>query len=226
MSEGIPEKGTDSSYYDPECDYERGYLDGTQPHPMFLDVRIEETEHGVGFNVPKRIIDTPHNGKWIFDIFGGRRWFKERDDYGNIRFTQSGISIWVPHLYPFEETDEHGLPRIPDRERCAVQIRLQPFNTRDGTFTEVGVSTPNALLTGQESALSFNYESIRFFDEFTQTGKPLISELVTWHQTEPDPWYLRQPSGFKGSAFGEMYIPIDELRRGVDAEISFPCFKP
>lgn len=255
--------GADSSFHNLEPEYERIYLDGTQPHPMFLNVQIEETEQGVGFSVPKRIINTPNNNKWIFDIYGGRKWFKERDDYGNFRFTKSGDSLWIPHLYPFEETDEHGLPIIYDRERCAVKIRLQPFVTSDDINTQVNIVTANATLLGQEAPESYNPYFIRYFNEFTFVGKPLISQSVTYpkiqwptfadylrdkgiskaEQTEflmsqkawpdeflaqkqPEPWYVREPSGFGGFAFGEMFVPIDDLRHGINADILFPCFKP
>lgn len=238
-------------------------LDGTQAHPMFENVQVIEENDGLRFRVPRRLIETPTAGKWIFEIYGRRKWFKERDDFGDVRFTVSGDCLWIPHLFPFEETNADGLPLILDRERCEVMVTLQQAEDNADIATTAAIKTQFGELSAQESALSYNPEFIRYFDEFEFQGKPLVADTVTypphrWEslehyfremhpdmdsetyysillgqlpfpeeygaQFEPNDWQERERSGFSGTAFGSIWVPVDELRRGIEADISFPCF--
>jgi hypothetical protein len=242
------------------------YLNGTQSHPLFENVRVIEEDGELSFSVPKRFIDTPSHGKWELEAYGRRRWFKEHDDYGEIRFLANGTALWIPHLYPFEETTEQGVPLIPDRERCALTVTLKSMQTFEPNDSpNVMIETPRGSLSADINLnIEISYGGDRnYFELFEMLGKPLVSQLVTyddrWHSLaayledpatpeaieqyhlmmldrvpmpetylrskEPNDWTERTPSGHSGEAFGEVWVPVDELRRGINADISFPLFK-
>lgn len=241
----------------------REYLDGRQVHPLFQDVRLIEENDGVRLEVPKRYIDTPADGKWAFEIRGKQRWFKEHDDFGAFRLTQSGVTLWIPHLFPFEETNEAGLPVILDRERCELTVSLQPIGENNTDVTTAQVETQFGTLTADEAPGSYNQYQILFFTDFEYQGVPLRADLVTYPdfrwsslgqylqekdpttsqakydaimlgnlplpeeysaQDRPDDWSERQPSRYAGTASGTIWVPLDEIRRGIESTLSFPCF--
>ncbi len=242
----------------------RESLDGASDLPLFEGVIIIDTEENLGFSVPERYINTSKYGKFILEIDGDWHRFKERDDYGAIRTTQSGKSLWIPHLYPFEETDERGLPLILDRERCKLHVSLQLISGHTNISPAVSIQTPQAKLTANQGEESYNGSWKSYFNEFELDGTPLRADFVAypkrrWHlfvdyvnemnptmtsddfmasmlgklpfpdeflnQDRPDNWQARPPADLIGTAFGSVWVPIDDLRRGIDAAISFPCFK-
>lgn len=245
----------------------RNNLEGTESCPLFTNVRIVEENGSLRFDVPKRFIDTPEDGKWSLEVFGRRRWFKERDDYGDIRFLKNGCAIWVPHLFPFEDMDEQELPTIRDRERCEVTVCLQPpIDSYVDKPLQVAIKTPQGEFLAHESPESYNADGVSYFTEFTWNGKPLVSDLVTYPerrwtslreylremkpnlsaqeydaimcgepsanediapflaQDHPGDWWEREKSGYTSAAFGSIWVPVDLLRKGIEADISFPCF--
>lgn len=150
---------------------------------MFTGVEITEAGDTLRFRTAPRIIDAHELGKYILKITGSRQRFKEHDDYGEIRFTGSGTSLWIPHLYPFEELDEAGLPLIKDRERCNVTVSLEPLQFTDEA-QEVTIATPNGEFTAGESPESYNPWGILYFSEFNAIGRALVSDLVTYPEMQ------------------------------------------
>ena len=174
------------------------------------------------------------------------------------------MCLWIPHLFPFEDTDSKGLPLILDRERCSFTVRLQPLSENDGINATAAVTTAQGVLLAHESPESYNPDFTRYFNEFSFSNKLLLADEVTypekrWNtleeyyrdngltidylqwrvdmlnnvipipdeydaQFEPNEWEKREPADVTGQAFGEIWVPVDSLRRGIDAEISFPCF--
>lgn len=242
------------------------YLDGTQSHPLFKHVRITEEDGELSFSVPKRFVDSPNHGKWELEVYGKRRWFKEHDDYGEIRFLGDGTALWIPNLYPFEETTEDGLPLIPDRERCEVIVTMKSMQTFDPDESpDVLIETPNgSLFADTHLNIEETYGADRnYFSWFEMLGKPFVAQLVTYddrwrsltaylkdpatpetmeqyhlmmldrvsmpddylRSKEPNDWTQRSPSEHTDQAFGRVLVPVDELRRGIEADISFPIFK-
>jgi hypothetical protein len=246
----------------------RNNLEGTGSNRLFANVRVIEENGSLRFNVPRRFVDTPEDGKWSLEVSGGRRWFKERDDFGVVRFLKNGNSIWVPHLFPFEDTDDQGLPIILDRERCEVTVSLQP---PIGLYVDkplnVTIETREGKFSAGESPDSYNVAGISYFTEYTWDGKPLVSDLVTYPerrwpslqiylqemkpnvsadeydaimcgepsadegiapylaQYQPGDWFDRESSGYGGTAFGTIWVPVEMLRDNrIVADISFPCF--
>ena len=155
------------------------FLDSRQPQTMFAGVKITESGDTLRFEAEPRIVDAHELGRYILKIYGSRRYFKEHDDYGEIRFTQSETALWIPHLYPFEEVDEKGLPVIKDRERCEVTVSLEPLQSTDER-QQATVITPNGDFTAGEAPESYNPLGIFYFSEFDAIGRALISDLVTY----------------------------------------------
>lgn len=162
------------------------YLDGAEKHELFANVIVSETDHGVRFDVPPRIVSAPDIGKFVLTAYGARRWFKERDDYGEIRTWQSltdpseGGQIWIPHLYPFEEVDEKGLPLIRDIERCRLTIELQGhgYQGREVPPLEVSVHTDDDVLTASENEASYNPFGEFYFTDFNSMNRTVHVEIV------------------------------------------------
>ncbi len=238
------------------------HLDSNQPRPLFAEVNITESGDTLRFETKPRIIDARELGHYILRVTGKRKLFKEHDDYGDIRFTSTGTSLWIPHLYPFEEVDETGLPLIKDRERCDVTVSLEPLQFTNEA-QEATISSPNGEFTAGEAPESYNPWGVLYFSEFNAIGRALVSDLVTYpemrwltlaeffaaelpdldyydyfrhpesvdknllepyhRQFEPKNWRVRKLSGYKGNAFGSIWVPLDELRAGtIDASIIFP----
>ena len=239
------------------------YLNGSESHSLFENVRVIESEGELSFQVPKRRINSENLGKWELEVYGKRRWFKEHDDYGEIRFLADGTGLWIPHLFPFEETDENGMPIILDRERCELTITMKSMQT----FEPNG--SPIVLIdTSQGTAIAdirLNIEETygadrNYFKYFEMQGKPFISQLLAYDERwrslkeylndpntsasitdyermmvseipipeeylrtkEPNDWTERSRADYDGLAIGTIWVPVDELRRGIDATISFP----
>lgn len=171
-------------------DYSQGLsgidiLDATQSHDLFSGVVIMDDG---SFIVPERYVKTPDGGIWKFDIHGRRKTFKDRDEYGEVRFFESGKSVWIPHLYPFEETDEKGLPLIRDRERCELEVTLTKVEGRDvyPVFTEI---TVNGQLYGAEQDPNSLMNDNRRFNEFAGVTTELRAEVVTFPEMRwPNLW--------------------------------------
>ncbi|MFZ1248862.1 MAG: hypothetical protein WAQ24_00910 [Candidatus Saccharimonadales bacterium] len=160
-------------------------LDGTQAHALFENPSVIKDEHGLRFEVPRRLVDTLYHGKWTLTVFGRHRWFKDIDEYGATRFTTGGKALWVPHLYPFEETDQDNLPLIRDRERCSVTVQMTKYA---GVMPEpypgaVEVVTNSDTLTARESPDSYNPYGNRYFTEF-KSVLPLILREVTFPELQ------------------------------------------
>ena len=151
-----------------------------EPLPMFESVQIDENG---SFRVPERFIDTQKYGVWAFSVFGRLEHFKSRDEYGEVRFLQqegdiSG-AIWAPHLYPFEETDDRGLPLIRDRERCEMTVALRPVEAPDIYPLCVEICAGNQTY-GAEQDISYGLVEGGIFTEFVAVGDEFTPENVTF----------------------------------------------
>jgi hypothetical protein len=141
---------------------------------------------------------------------------------------------------------------------------MEPLQQEDLVFT-ARLETQYGVLTAPQAPESYNPNFISFFTEFEFSGRPLISDVVTfperrWNffddflkdkgitltngeyrdirlgktpfpegeeyfaQDNPHDWQEREPSGYQGPAFGSIWVPIDGLRYGIEANISFPEF--
>jgi len=164
------------------------YLDGAEQHELFANVIVSESDNGLRFDVPPRIVLAPSVGKFVLTAYGARRWFKERDDYGEIRTWQSltdpseGGQIWIPHLYPFEEVDEKGLPVIKDVERCKLTIELQGYGHagQEVPPLEVSVHTDDDVLTASENEASYNPFGEYYFIDFSSINRSVHAEVVEY----------------------------------------------
>lgn len=239
------------------------YLDGSGSHQLFDNVNISEVEGELSFSMPKRFVNSANLGKWALEVNGGRKWFKEHDDFGTIRFLANGTALWIPHLYPFEETDETGLPLILDRERCELTVSMTSMQIFEPDESpEVVITTPHATI-GADDVINIEYTygtDKNYYRQFMMQQKPLVSQLVSYDQRwrdltaylgdpttpekiedypkimlgrvampeeyvrskKPNDWTQRAISGHPGTAFGTAWVPVDELRRGIEADISFP----
>ena len=161
-------------------------LDGASPHKLFDNVVVIEEADGVRFEAPRRLIETKNHGRWQLRVYGARRWFKEVDHYGEIRFTQSGEVLWIPHLYPFEELDGDNLPIIRDRERCALTVELSKYQGEmpEPDKSEVCIDTPKAGYVACESIESYNPNGLRYYDEFATESLRLIVRIVTYPERQ------------------------------------------
>lgn len=56
------------------------------------------------------------------------------------------------------------------------------------------------------------------------TGRTPIPDEYE-QQFEANDWQVRQPSDLRVNRFGAIMVPVDDLRRGLDAEILFPFFR-
>ena len=102
------------------------FVDISQPFPLFEGASVIEIDDRSLLDVPTRYVRTERYGDWSLNVRGESKWFKEHDDYGQIRFAQSGKIFWIPHVYPFEPTDSHtDMPVIVDRERLEVWIEME-----------------------------------------------------------------------------------------------------
>lgn len=254
----------------PDAPFKGEILDGRGEYELFKDVVITESDAGVRFHVPRRVIRTTDGkGYWGLEVYGSLEYFKERDDYGEIRFLSSGTSFWAPHMYPFEEMDERGLPLIRDRERCNVDIVLRSLAADTGHQSvpevEAELRTPYVTLRAQDNIEDYNPDGDLSFSDFVDLSRPLPADEVKYPEKRPlyfseivadletngqaelaesiltlrvpiperyhaayDPldWQTRQPLKMVSSAFGEVWVPLDQLRAGIDATISFPTFRP
>ena len=267
MSE-IPQ-GSDEGRWKTEIitppDIER-VLDGTEDHDLFQDVQVRDGS----FEVPERVIDTPNHGRYSFSAFGSVQHFKERDEYGKVRFLGDRMgcavgAIWVPHLYPFEQTDDKGLPYIRDRERLAMTVLLDPLEGQD-LYPACAEISAGGQLYGSEVMPIHAMTILKTFTEFVAVGRRLVAEDVEYpelcwptlsdyvadrmsdsgdppvdviirdmsrgvmplpeeFEAQFRPLQNRRLSRCGGNAFGTIYVPIDDLRRGIEATISFPMFK-
>ncbi len=159
--------------------HKEGYLDSNRPQPLFSDVKITESGDTLHFDTEPRILDAHTLGTYVLRVSGNRRLLKEHDDYGEIRSTTDGASLWIPHLYPFEELDETGLPLIKDRERCNVTVSLEPLQFTSEA-QEATISSPNGEFIAGEAPESYNPWGIFYFSEFNAIGRSLVSDLVTY----------------------------------------------
>ncbi len=110
-----------------------------QPLALFQDAYVDLVDGA--FRVPERVIATPRHGIWSFGVSGRVKRFKERDDRGEIRTFSSGKSIWMPYIFPFDDKDQHQLPRIVDSEWCNLEVHLEPVLAPDiyPLYTEINV---------------------------------------------------------------------------------------
>ena len=90
------------------------------------------------------------------------------------------MCLWIPHLFPFEDTDSKGLPLILDRERCSFTVRLQPLSENDGINATAAVTTAQGVLLAHESPESYNPDFTRYFNEFSFSNKLLLADEVTY----------------------------------------------
>lgn len=247
------------------------FLSGHEDISAFDGVVITETEGNLSFSVPPRFINAGNNGIWKLEVSGTRQWLKERDNYGEIRFlADDSGAIWVPHLFPFEEVDDNGLPTILDRERCKVTITLDPLTSRPPQLLpDISLATGTGSFSAVEAIEYHNPEGTVYFTEFCADTQPLRALRVSYPDNpwdsfsdylahvapdqdvemllfnglhgrseevvayarefyrlrQPHPWYHWDPSEYTGSAFGSIWVPVDELRKGVAATITFPCFQ-
>lgn len=161
--------------------------DGAGEHDLFAGAVIVETEDQLEFHVPTRLVETAEYGIWTLDVQGYRRWFKEQEDYGELRFTPKGVGMWIPHMYPFEETDEDRLPLIMDRERLEVLISMRKLtsSTEEPYPMRVKLDTENGEYIAEESVEYFNPDGICYFPEFEWLGHKIAAYKVNWIEPKP-----------------------------------------
>lgn len=174
-----------------EASFTGEYLDGNLGHNLFAHASIIETDRTVELRVPPRIVVTQNLGKWILRVEGYRQWFKEHDDYGNVRFESTGQGFWNAHKYPFEETDTEGLPVILDRERSNVLVSLQEIDRyRTNISPTIKVETDYGTFTSQHDSEFFNDEATSYFHYFVEAGK----KSRMWAVQYPVGWQGRRES--------------------------------
>lgn len=241
------------------------YLNGSESHSVFENVRVTEAEGELSFQVPKRRIHSENLGRWELEVYGKRRWFKEHDDYGEIRFLADGTGLWIPHLFPFEETRANGMPTILDRERCELTITMKSMQTfKPNESPIVLIDTPQGTAIADiRLNIEETYSADRnYFKYFEMQDKPFISQLLGYDERwrslreylndpatsasitdyermmmseipipeeylrsqKPNDWTERSRADYDGLAFGTIWVPVDELRRGINSTISFPNF--
>ena len=238
---------------------------------LFRNVVITDDEYGVRFDTPERIVDSQLYGSFALRVYGELRYFKEHDDYGEIRFLhQAGEisdAIWLPHLYPFESVDaDTNLPTIVDRERCSFIVSLGRIE--DGPKPapyprEIAIHSSQGIFAALPDMGSFDSEE-DYYTEFHWVEHGAIAQRVEWPSDEPPSVtdFLGEllatdvgrynrilsgeeelPKAFEKShepldfrtrltwvnetglqATGSIWVPVEELRRGIDADIEFVMF--
>ncbi len=171
------------------------YADGTGDYPLFEGVQIIEDDNGLRFRTPRRIIRTKDGAVWGLSVFGSLKHFKERDDYGFIRSLadEQGMpigAIWKPHLYPWEEVGEDGLPLIRDRERCEITVELADLNEAraHGAQVEIAITTPSGRYQAQpDQGLSYNPRGDQYFEEFVDMQRRQIADVVEYPNAIGEP---------------------------------------
>lgn len=208
---------------------EAEFLDGSQSVGLFREVQITEASDGYGFVVPPQFLDTVQYGKWRLDVSGRVEWPKQITDFGDLRFTAQGEAGWIPHLFPFEDTDERGLPVIIDRERAKVNISLASLNLgHGGNEHSVRLETESGVFVGRpyrEDMMAQAYYDVVHLDEFTAEGKELYAERVLFGDDVVDlDFDLAERNEWRGNRFGSIWIPMALLRAGYNPSVTFPLF--
>lgn len=193
------------------------FRDGAGIFPLFDNVQIVEQEGELSFTVPRRYLDAGNLGKWELDVYGRRRWFKEHDDYGSTVFFASGKGIWAPHLFPFEEITDQGLPVIPDQERCQIIVSMKPMHACfPDEDPKIALSTPAGNLIGKDDLnLEISYGTEKsYYEWFKMIGRPLVSQLLVYgKQWKSFTDYLNDP---------ETPGSMDDYDKILDQEMPIP----
>lgn len=205
-------------------------INGSAPVGLFERVQIIEGAESYGFVVPPRNLEMPYHDIWQLEVSGWVQWFKQLSDFGDVRFTNKGDAGWIPHVFPFEDVDERGLPVILDRERASVNIKLTRLLVPQGSCQpeELWLETPYGAFTGHQSIEMWycwgGDEGIIAFDEFLVQNKKLYAEKVVF---DPNPksldFELEGKNDWSGQEhFGSIWVPMDLLRAGINPLITFP----
>lgn len=160
-------------------------ISANEEHDLFAGASLVEFEDELRLHVPPRIVQSDTNGDWILRVEGKRRWFKEHDDYGTIRFTGDGIGLWIVNQYPLEEVDAYGMPIFLDRERIDIEVTLQQaFRDRSNAYPETRITTPYGMFEARNN-IEVSYGTDRYYyTDFSRQGH----ESTIWEVKFPVPW--------------------------------------
>lgn len=207
-------------------------IDGTNAIGLFEGVQISEGTEGDSFVVPPRNVKTPYKDIWELNVSGRVQWFKQHSDFGDLRFTTKGVAGWIPHVFPFEEVNERGLPVILDRERASVIIHMTRLLAPKGSFEpdELHLETPHGAFTGRQSSEMWycwgGHDGNIKFDEFSIQDKKLYAEKVIFDSNPRSiDFELDGQNDWGGEEhFGSIWVPMELLRTGINPLITFPGF--